>query len=89
MASRADHKLLKRWNRQRNNKDWDAYLAWMGDPPPHIRKANMHCLAEVEKADGGEGSVRGGGGEARWRRWGGRWGRGRQRRGEGEGAARG
>ena len=65
MASRADNELLKRWNCQRDDKDWDEYLARMGDPPPHIRKANMHCLAEAEKADGGEGGGSGGEGERR------------------------
>ena len=49
----------------KDNKDWDQYLARMGDPPPHIRKANMHCLVEAEEADEGEGSVRGGEGERR------------------------
>ena len=63
MVSRANHKLLERWNCQRDDKDWDEYLARIGDPPPHIRKANMHCLAEAEKADGGEGGGVGGRGK--------------------------
>jgi hypothetical protein len=52
-ASRADHELLARWNCQRDDKDWDKYLAWMGNPPPHIREANVRCLAEAEKREGG------------------------------------
>ena len=57
MASRADHELLVRWNCQRDDKDWDKYLARMGNPPPHICKANVRCLAEAEKAEGGKWSA--------------------------------
>ena len=32
MASRANPKLLERWNLQRDNKDWDEYLAWTDNP---------------------------------------------------------
>jgi hypothetical protein len=54
MASRADHELLARWNCQRDDEDWDKYLARMGNPPPpHICEANVRCLAEAEKAEGG------------------------------------
>ena len=33
MASKANHKLLERWNCQRDDKDWDEYLALIGNPP--------------------------------------------------------
>ena len=31
MVSRADPELLERWNLQRDNEDWDEYLAWTGN----------------------------------------------------------
>ena len=60
MESRADHKLLERWNRQRDNKDWDKYLAWTGNPPhTYARPMSIVWL----RWSGGGG---GGGGTGEW-----------------------
>ena len=32
MASRANPELLERWNLQRDDKDWEEYLAQTGNP---------------------------------------------------------
>ena len=48
MASRADNELLKRWDCQRDDEDWDEYLARMGDPPPHIH-ARPICIVWLRR----------------------------------------
>ncbi len=60
MASQADCELLRRWDRQRDDKDQDEYRDWIGNPPDHIIKAYEHYLADAERAAEGEDGESGG-----------------------------
>ncbi len=61
MASQADRKLLRRWDRQRDNEDQDEYHDRIGNPPDHIIKAYERFLANAEGAAEGEDGEGGGG----------------------------
>ena len=61
MASRADRKLLRRWDRQRDDEDQDEYRDRIGNPPDHIIEAYEHGSADAEGAAEGEDGEGGGG----------------------------
>ncbi len=62
MASRADHELLRRWDRQRDDEDQNEYRDRIGNPPDQII-ADAEGAAEGEDGEGGGGRVEGGRGE--------------------------